>query len=723
MVRARGGGVPAALVGKEVSGRVLIPIWEGVRALGKNPDELAIGSGATIEQLTRANERFSWATFSRVMTNLGAMLTDEQIVELGATAMDSPFLRVLLLPARLLFGIDDIYRFAFGPSGTAAQLIAVNDVLVVRLGPDHLRMHVRLLPGYAVSRENFLLLRGALGALARIAVREHATIDHVALADGAVFDIHIAESAGLLGLARRRFSRSDEELRRAHDELFERYNDLEREIAQRMNAEQELRRSEQRYRDLFEAAPLPMWVYDEETLRFLAVNGAAVKAYGYTPEEFAGMTIEDIRPGEDVPILREHIARTRDDHQRTWRHRTKDGAVLHVKISARSLVFGGRTSRLVHVFDMTQRLALEDQLRQAQKMEAVGQLAGGVAHDFNNLLMVISSYTELLLRDADDEAVRADLRAIRNAADRGADLTSKLLMFARRKLIELKHQDIGEIVHNMRALLRPVAAGGGIEIVYEIAERLGRVRADRGGIEQILMNLAVNARDAMPYGGRISIAVRDVVLDEDFARINVGVMPGPHVALVVSDTGTGMDASTRARIFEPFFTTKLPGQGTGLGLSTVLGIAQQNSGHIQVDTAPGRGTSIAVYFPHAEAPEVAAKIDATILVVEDDDILRAAARDVLEEAGYHVLAANDAASALAICSSGVPIELVLSDIKLPRVDGLELAKQLRAHRPDLKVLWMSGHPADTFPSDVHTAYLKKPFTVEVLVERVRSLLA
>jgi two-component system, cell cycle sensor histidine kinase and response regulator CckA len=377
-------------------------------------------------------------------------------------------------------------------------------------------------------------------------------------------------------------------------------------------------------------------------------------------------------------------------------------------------------ARLVHIFDLTQHLALEEQLRQAQKMEAIGQLAGGVAHDFNNLLMVISSYTELLLMQSRDSE---DLRAIRSAAARGADLTQKLLAFARRKVIEPRILDLGEIVEDMRILLNPVLKGH--ELVLDIAKMRGLVRADRGGIEQIIMNLAVNARDAMPEGGRLVISVRDANIDAEYARRHVGVVPGPHVTLVATDTGTGMDAATRERVFEPFFTTKDVGKGTGLGLSTVLGIVQQNGGHIAIESEPGRGTTIAIYFPRSgpvREVEVRRVEGPSILIVEDDDVLRTAACDVLQEHGFHVMTASDASSALEICASDTTIDLLVSDVRLHEGSGIELAKQMRRQRPALRVLWMSGYTSDMFAEAAGNAFLEKPFTAELLVERVRSLL-
>src|SRR5712691_24121 len=360
----------------------------------------------------------------------------------------------------------------------------------------------------------------------------------------------------------------------------------------RRRVEEALRQKEASFRLLFDSNPLPMWVFDRETLRFLEVHGAAVAHYGYTRDEFLAMRITDIRPPENVPLVESSVrsegAVPIVRRSGTWRHRLKDGRVIDVEIVAHDLEFGGRQGRLVVAHDVTERKRLEGQLLQSQKLEAIGQLAGGVAHDFNNLLNVILGYSDLALRDLPREAPQAArLQQIRRAAERGATLTRQLLAFSRKQVREPKVLDLNRALADVQGMLGRLI-GENIEIVTSLEAGLGHVEADPGQMEQVLLNLAVNARDAMPQGGKLILETTNVDLDEAYARTHTGSRPGPHVRLAVSDTGHGMDAPTLARLFEPFFTTKPRGKGTGLGLATVYGIVKQSEGHIDVYSEPGR---------------------------------------------------------------------------------------------------------------------------------------
>jgi PAS domain S-box-containing protein len=512
-------------------------------------------------------------------------------------------------------------------------------------------------------------------------------------------------------------------------------------MTERKNAEERLRISEERYRLLFENNPFPMWVFDEETLAFRAVNEAACRHYGYSREEFLSMTILDIHPPEDAPPLLARIEGETREYQESgiWRQRKKDGTSIEVEITSNPFVFDGRGAQLVLAADVTERRLLESQLHQAQKMEAVGQLAGGIAHDFNNLLTVILGYSGVIRGQLqDDHPVRPEVDEIQKAGERAATLTRQLLAFSRRQVLLPQVLDVNAVVTDVDKMLRRLI-GEDVDLRTVCDPGTGRVKADPGQLEQVLMNLAVNARDAMPGGGKLTIATRNVEVGEAYAREHVPMKPGSYVMLSVSDTGVGMDAQTKARIFEPFFTTKEKGKGTGLGLATVYGIVKQSGGFIWVYSEPEHGTAFKIYFPRVEeeaeharrrsAPQAPESVSGTetLLLVEDEEGVRRLAREVLEKHGYTVLEASGRQSALDLAEhhSG-PIHLVLTDVVMPEMDGPEVATRLSALRPGIKVLYMSGYTNDAVLHrgllDAGVAFLQKPFSPKELARRVRELL-
>jgi hypothetical protein len=511
-----------------------------------------------------------------------------------------------------------------------------------------------------------------------------------------------------------------------------------RDITDLRRAEEALRHSEERYRLLFEANPQPMWVFDRETLTFLAVNQAAVDHYGWSREEFLAMTVKDIRPPEEIPALMDLMGRLVEAPMRpgVYRHSKKDGTPIEVETLGNPMLFDGRRAIMVLANDVTERRRLEDQLRQAQRMEAVGRLAGGVAHDFNNLLTVVTGYSELLLGSLEGRSTdQRRVQEIHRAASRAASLTRQLLAFGRKQVLEPRLLDLDGVVQGMAPMLERLL-GERVRLRTPRAPALGRVKADPGQIEQVVMNLAINARDAMPEGGTLTVELSDVELGRDGGGNSTGLEPGPYVMLAVRDSGCGMDAATRARIFEPFFTTKEVGKGTGLGLATVYGIIQQSGGAIQVDSEPGRGSTFRIYLPHVQGAvaeetldpaAVAASGRETVLVVEDEADVRALEREVLATHGYHVLVAGDALEALAVEENHAgPIAVLVTDVVMPGRSGRELAQDFARRRPNTRVLYVSGYANDAFaghgPLEPGTWFLQKPFSPETLARRVREIL-
>jgi len=475
--------------------------------------------------------------------------------------------------------------------------------------------------------------------------------------------------------------------------------------------------------------------------RIVLFNQACTEATGYTFEEVEGRHVWDMLL---IPEEVESVSRVFEElragtfpnkHVNTWV--TKDGDRLLISWSNTALL--GADGSVAFVIgtgiDVTAREALEHQLRQSQKMEAVGRLAGGVAHDFGSVLTAITGYATRAIQHLHrDHGARKDLQGVLRASERATDLIRRLLIFSRRQALELRNLDLNLVVANMNAMLRRVI-GEDIELTSRLEADRGRVKADRSQLEQVLLNLAVNARDAMPKGGTLKIETQDIELGEEEARRHGEVSPGQYVMLSVSDTGQGIDERNLSLVFEPFFTTKE--EGTGLGLSTVYGIVKQSGGHIWVDSRPYLGTSFKVYFPRVEtgADEegLGATLDdslagsETILLVEDDEDVRTVTTRTLVERGYTVWDAAGAEDALRMCDEmAEPVQLLITDVVLPKMNGTKLARILASHRPGLKVLYMSGYTGSAgdergvpSPDD---QYLEKPFSPETLARKVRDVL-
>ena len=528
---------------------------------------------------------------------------------------------------------------------------------------------------------------------------------------------------------------------------------LERELREheaRHLASASQRRSERMFQGLFDAAPDGMLVVMPDGTIALA-NPEAERMFG---RALAGRVIEELLPAalrhahvdhRESFFVNPRIRRMGDG--RGLLARREDGTDFPVEVSLGGFAYHEQRAALCVIRDISARRALEEslrrtehQLRQSQKMEAIGNLAGGVAHDFNNMLSVILSYSNMLAEDmTPSDPRRADLEQIEGAGMRAVELTRQLLAFSRQQILQPKVVHLNDIVVGMERMVRRLI-GEDLELTVLFAPGLGKVKVDPGQIEQIVMNLALNSRDAMPHGGKLTIETANIELDDTYCAAHVGASAGPHVMLAVTDTGIGMDRATQQRMFEPFFTTKEKGKGTGLGLATVFGIVQQSGGNIWVYSEPGKGTTFKVYFPRTDAPATALDTYAlaapetgtvggteTILLVEDEESVRVLARTILRRYGYHVLDAQSGGDALLICEQHTSeIHLMLTDVVMPRMSGRQLAERLEPLRPQMKVLYMSGYTDNSIVHhgvlDSGVAFLQKPITPELLTRKVREVL-
>jgi PAS domain S-box-containing protein len=532
-----------------------------------------------------------------------------------------------------------------------------------------------------------------------------------------------------------------------------------RNVSERMQAEEALRLSEERLRTAFAISTVGVLFWDKD-FSLTEVNDAFLRMTGFSRDEAVGKTWQELTPeefhpeswraieqvttrGEASPYEKQYFRR---DGSRWWglfasRKVGDEFVEFVVDITDRKETEAALRrlneeleSRVLHA--VTERERSEAALRQSQKLEAVGQLTGGVAHDFNNLLTVIKTYSEFMLEQIEDgSSLRADAIEIQKAAGRAAALTRQLLAFSRKQVLDTRSIDVNEIVREMEPMRRRLI-GEHIRVELHLASSLGAVKADAGQLEQVVLNLAVNARDAMPEGGSLTIETSEVTLTETM-RGGHGVIPGPYISLAVRDTGCGMDRATRARVFEPFFTTKEQGRGTGLGLSTVYGIVKQSEGYIWCDSTEGEGTTFTVLLPHVPAEAHAAEQppesapdrgSGVVLITEDEDTIRALSRRILEREGYTVIEARDGREAIRV-AAGYPsrIDLLITDMVMPNLGGSELFAHLRLLRPDLRVLFVSGYTDEDLIrrglEDAGSAFLQKPFTAKALAAAAKESLA
>jgi len=527
-------------------------------------------------------------------------------------------------------------------------------------------------------------------------------------------------------------------LKAAHH--FGRLSVAVRTALERAQERRALRESEDRFHAFMDNSPAVAFMKDEDG-RFVYVNQLFERFFKLTRLQWLGKTDFDLWPEETARQLRDNDRAIMAEDRPAEIFEAfpgPDGILRHwlvfkfpVNDRAGRRFLGGMA------VDITERRHLEQQLRQALKMEAIGKLAGGVAHDFNNLVTIITGYSDMVLsRIGPEDPMRRDIEQIKKAGDRAHSLTRQLLAFSRRQMLQPKVLDLNAVVSNLEPMLHRLI-GENIELAIVLKPGLGQVKADPGQLEQVIMNLTINARDAMAQGGKLLLETDNATLDDVYARQHLPMQPGSYVRLAVSDTGCGMDEATQSRIFEPFFTTKEQGKGTGLGLSTVYGIVKQSGGYIWVYSEPGQGTTFKIYLPRVAAPADSvlpvthwSKLPQgteTLLLVEDEPEVRWLVRDMLQHLGYTILEARHGieAQVLSIQHPG-PIHLLVTDVVMPQMSGREIAEQLRSEHPETKVLYMSGYTDDAVVRHgvlaAEVAFLQKPFTPEGLALKVREVL-
>jgi PAS domain S-box-containing protein len=512
------------------------------------------------------------------------------------------------------------------------------------------------------------------------------------------------------------------------------------EIARRRQIEEELQQSEQRFFKAFRFSPEGMSITTLKEGRYIEANDAFLCTLGYEREELVGKTSDELKiwaNPEDRDVMVSKILRDEPVRELQLNARTRSGQIRQVLLSLETIQLQDESCLLASVRDITEHKLLEEQLRQALKMEAVGRLAGGVAHDFNNLLGIIMGYGELLLgKLSSTDSNRKTVEHIFDAAKRASEVTRQLLAFSRRQVLQAEVVDLCAVVRNAQKLLQHLI-GEDIELVMRLGPDTGYVVADPGQLIQVIMNLAVNSRDAMPQGGRLTIETANVVVDDAYTQTHRPQKAGAYIMLVVSDTGHGMDESTQEHLFEPFFTTKELGKGTGLGLSTVYGIVKQSSGFIWVESKPAQGTTFRIYLPqvarpenHEEHKEPASELvgsSATILIAEDEQLFREMTRESLEIAGYRVLEATDVYDAIRIAEQHKePIHVLVTDMVMPKMSGAELAQKVRELRKSIRVIYVSGYADSDLVQhqlkEGNSSFLHKPFSCNDLLREIRKLL-
>jgi two-component system, cell cycle sensor histidine kinase and response regulator CckA len=718
--------------GQEVSCAALVTLVAAFDARGLGLAELVTGTSLSVATLRSPGQRIGWRDLCVILRNAAARLSEEELRQLGERfAQREPALRFHRALA-LVVGVSELYfRLGTARAGPLQRLLGCIDCRVWDVGPNRLMCELQVIDGYEVCPELYLPIAGAFGTLPRLLHQADAVVSLEVVERGAFFHVQLTGAEGVVARSRRAYKHvrasrvAVEELQAAHEMLNRQYAELR-------GAQQALRESEERFRALIENSSDFILLANASGI-VLYLSPSAERIIGATAHELIGRHhTELIHPEEREEQARLIDAVVRGERQvatPSFRFEAADGRSIVLEGTAKNMLDHPRVNALVINYrDVTLRVRLEEELMESRKVESIGRLAGGIAHDFNNILTGILAHAHLALMGVDDGSrVRPKIEEIINQARRAANLTSQLLSFARKQIMKPKPINLNEFVLDSLHLLEPLL-GDAIEIVTELEPELGTVEVDPSRFQQVLVNLAINARDAMTSGGTLTIATRNVsgpVDGSDAAR------PLGEVMLAVSDTGVGMDKNTLARLFEPFFTTKGGGRGTGLGLATCQGIVKQAGGRIEVVSGPD-GTTFQVFLKRVnrpaskEAPALASSPapggSEVVLLVEDEAAVRTSTTEWLSRLGYTLLVAADGQSALELVRRHAgPIHIVIADVVLPKLSGPALVQELRSIRPHLKVIYISGYARQLIPAG--EVLISKPFELTELATRLREVLS
>jgi two-component system cell cycle sensor histidine kinase/response regulator CckA len=720
--------------GQEVSCTALVTLIAAFDARRIDLGELVTETSLSAATLRNPEQRIGWHDFCVILRNAAARLSEAELRQLGEQFVQRQPSPLFHRGLAVIVGVSELY-FRWGAARTSPveRLLGCLDCRVWDVGPNRLMCELQVNDGYEVCPQLYLPIAGALGALPRLLRRADAVVSLEVAPRGAFFHVQLTGAEGVVSRSRRAYKHvralrvAVAELQAAHEMLNRQYGELR-------SAQQALRESEERFRALIEnSSDFILLASASGIVRYLSPS--AERIIGVRARELIGRHhTELIHPDERDEQARLIDAVVRGESQvatPSFRFEAADGRRIVLEGTAKNMLGDPRVKALVINYrDVTLRARLEEELLESRKLESIGHLAGGIAHDFNNILTGILAHAQLALMGLDEGSrVRPKVEEIINQARRAANLTSQLLSFARKQIMKPKPTNLNDFVIDSLHLLEPLV-GDAVEIVTELEPALGTVEVDPSRFQQVLVNLAINARDAMPSGGTLTIATRNLPMAAEDARCDAALALS-EVMLAVSDTGVGMDKDTLARLFEPFFTTKGGGRGTGLGLATCQGIVKQAGGRIEVVSGPG-GTTFQVFLKRVnrraskEPPVLASSPtpggDEVVLLVEDEAAVRASITEWLSRLGYRLLVVSDGQSALELVRRHAgPIHVVIADVVLPKLSGPALVQELRSLRPSLKAIYISGYARQIIPAG--EILISKPFELAELAAKLREVLS